>query len=110
MVNGLHLGLLVTDVVMPDMKGPELYRRLKESYPALKVLYMSGFTQNVIVHNGALNEGVNFIQKPFPVHDFARKVEEIIKSPEKIQSDPGREESKLPKSSVIYTIYKVRES
>ena len=96
-MNGRHLGLRVTDVVMPDMNGSELYRRLKESYPALKVLYTSGYTQNVIVHNGSLNEGVNFIQKPFAVHDFAGKVEEIIKSPEKIQSDPGREESELPK-------------
>jgi len=84
MVNGLHLDLLVTDVVMPDMSGPELYNRLSEFYPALKVLYMSGYTQNVIVHNGALSEGVNFIQKPFAVHDFIRKVEEIIKLPAKI--------------------------
>jgi signal transduction histidine kinase/CheY-like chemotaxis protein len=81
MVNGQHLDLLVTDVVMPDMNGPELYSRLSESYPALKVLYMSGYTQNVIVHNGALSEGINFIQKPFAVHDFVRKVEAIIKLP-----------------------------
>jgi CheY-like chemotaxis protein len=81
MVNGRHLDLLVTDVVMPDMSGPELYRRLSEFYPALKVLYMSGYTQNVIAHNGALDEGVNFIQKPFTVHDFVRKVEEILKLP-----------------------------
>ena len=84
MVNGRHLSLRVTDVVMPDMNGPELYSCLSEFYPGLKVLYMSGYTQNVIVHNGALNEGVNFIQKPFTVHDFVRKVEEIIKLPAKI--------------------------
>lgn len=83
-VNGKHLDLLVTDVVMPDMNGPELYRRLSESYPGLKVLYMSGYTQNVIVHNGALSEGINFIQKPFTVHEFGRKVEEIIKLQAKV--------------------------
>lgn len=81
MANGKHLDLLVTDVVMPDMNGPELYTRLSEFYPALKVLYMSGYTKNVIVHNGALGEGVNFIQKPFAVHDFIRKIEEILKLP-----------------------------
>ena len=83
-VNGQHLDLLVTDVVMPDMDGPELYRRLSAFYPELKVLYMSGYTQNVIVHNGALSEGINFIQKPFAVHDFVRKVEAIINLPAKI--------------------------
>ena len=45
MVNGRHLSLRVTDVVMPDMNGSELYRRLKESYQVLKVLYTSGYTQ-----------------------------------------------------------------
>jgi len=84
MVNGRHLDLLVTDVVMPDMNGPELYSCLSEFYPGLKVLYMSGYTQNVIVHNGAFDDGVNFIQKPFAVHDFVRKVEAIIKLPAKI--------------------------
>jgi len=83
-VNGQHLDLLVTDVVMPDMNGPELYSCLSEFYPGLKVLYMSGYTQNVIVHNGAFDDGVNFIQKPFAVHDFVRKVEAIIKLPAKI--------------------------
>jgi signal transduction histidine kinase/ActR/RegA family two-component response regulator len=81
MVNGKHLDLLVTDVVMPDMNGPELYRRLREFFPALKVLYMSGYTQNVIAHNGVLGQEVNFIQKPFAVHDFVRKIEEIVKLP-----------------------------
>ena len=75
------MDLLVTDVVMPEMNGPELYSRLSESHPALKVLYMSGYTRNVIVHDGTLREGVNFIQKPFAVHDFVRKVEAIVKLP-----------------------------
>jgi CheY-like chemotaxis protein len=66
---------------MPDMNGPELYRRLREFFPALKVLYMSGYTQNVIAHNGVLGQGVNYIQKPFAVHDFVRKIEEIVKLP-----------------------------
>ncbi|MDY6906393.1 MAG: ATP-binding protein [Thermodesulfobacteriota bacterium] len=72
------LDLLLTDVIMPDMNGRELYFRAMEIYPELKVLYMSGYTDNVIAHHGVLDEGVQFIQKPFTVKALATKVREVL--------------------------------
>lgn len=63
--NAARIDLLVSDVVMPQMNGPELYGRLSEIIPGLKVLFMSGYANNLSVHNGFLEEGVNFIAKPF---------------------------------------------
>ena len=68
------ISLLMTDVVMPEMNGRELSERLQALNPKLKCLFMSGYTANVIAHRGILNEGVNFIQKPFSVKDLAFKV------------------------------------
>jgi PAS domain S-box-containing protein len=70
--------LMVTDVVMPGMGGRELTNRLKDSHPEMKVLYMSGYTDNAIVHHGVLEKGMNFIQKPFTVDSLTRKVREIL--------------------------------
>ena len=71
--------LLLTDVVMPDMNGRELFRQATETHPNLKVLYMSGYTTNVIVHRGVLDEGVQFIQKPFTVEGLAAKAREVLR-------------------------------
>jgi len=71
---GKRVDLLLTDVVMPEMNGPELHRRLLKSQPHLKVLYMSGYTNNAIVHHGVLGESVDFIQKPFTLQELAEKV------------------------------------
>ena len=79
-IQGQVIDLLVTDVVMPDMTGPELHKRLQTDYPDLRALFMSGYTSNVIVHHGVLDDGVNFIQKPFAINDFAKKVESILAS------------------------------
>ncbi len=70
--------LLVTDVIMPGMNGRELADRLQASYPGLKVLYMSGYTANVIAHRAVLEEGVCFIQKPFSKQALAAKVREAL--------------------------------
>lgn len=70
--------LLLTDVVMPEMNGRQLYTKALEMLPALKVLYMSGYTDNVIAHRGVLDEGVQFIQKPFSGKGLAEKIRKIL--------------------------------
>jgi two-component system, cell cycle sensor histidine kinase and response regulator CckA len=70
--------LLITDVVMPEMNGRELLERIRAIRPGLKCLYMSGYTADVITHKGILDEGVNFIQKPFLRDDFAVKVRQML--------------------------------
>jgi len=70
--------LLITDVVMPEMNGRDLSSQLTKTHPGIKTLYMSGYTANVIAHHGVLDEGVQFIQKPFSMKDLAIKVRESI--------------------------------
>ncbi|MBF0411639.1 MAG: GAF domain-containing protein [Desulfamplus sp.] len=66
--------LLVTDVVMPTMNGRELAKNILTIYPDIKVLFMSGYTANVIAHHGVLDPGVNFLQKPFSKDELANSV------------------------------------
>lgn len=70
--------MILTDVVMPDMNGKTLYRQISKSYPQIKVLYMSGYTDNVIVHRGVVDAGVNFIQKPFSIRTLTTKIRGIL--------------------------------
>jgi len=70
--------LLLTDVVMPVMDGHELSRRLTSSYPTLKVLYMSGYTDDVIVQRGVLNGGTRLLQKPFGRASLLGKVRQVL--------------------------------
>jgi len=76
-----HIGkihLLMTDVVMPEMNGRELANTLLSLFPDLKCLFMSGYTANVIAHHGVLEEGVNFIQKPFSMNDLIQSVQNAL--------------------------------
>jgi PAS domain S-box-containing protein len=73
-----RIHLLMTDVVMPDMNGRDLVKELKSIHPLLKCLFMSGYTADVIAPDGVLDEGVNFIQKPFSFPDLANKVREVL--------------------------------
>ncbi|MBW8004016.1 MAG: response regulator [Planctomycetes bacterium] len=73
-----EIDLLVTDVIMPKMGGKELSEKLFEEYPKLKVVYISGYTDNAIAHHGVLDEGVSLLQKPFSSESLAEKVREIL--------------------------------
>ncbi|MDP8225413.1 MAG: ATP-binding protein, partial [Candidatus Lernaella stagnicola] len=72
------IDMLVTDVVMPGMSGKTLLDRIHEIKPDLKALYISGYTQNTIVNHGVLDEGTNFLQKPFRPRDLAGRIREIL--------------------------------
>ena len=70
--------LVLTDVVMPGMNGHKVIEKLRQEHGAFKVLYMSGYTDNAIVHHGILAAGTNFIQKPFSRETLIRKVIEAL--------------------------------
>jgi PAS domain S-box-containing protein len=70
--------LLLTDVIMPGMNGRELAQRVTEIRPNIRVLYMSGYTENVIGHNGTLDAGVHLLQKPFNLRDLKDRVREVL--------------------------------
>lgn len=70
--------LLISDVVMPGMNGKELKDRLILLKPGMKVIFMSGYTADVVANRGILDEGINFLQKPFTPRSLARKVREVL--------------------------------
>jgi two-component system, cell cycle sensor histidine kinase and response regulator CckA len=72
------IDLLVTDVVMPHMKGDELAKRLAKERPAIKVLFVSGYTETTLAHECAFERGTTFVQKPFSPHVLLRKVREVL--------------------------------
>lgn len=77
---GRALDLLVTDVAMPHMMGPELHAALLESHPGLKVLYMSGYTNSAVAQQKMLGGGGHYIQKPFAIAEFMRMAEALLES------------------------------
>ena len=72
------IDLLLTDVVLPEMTGKDLAHQIQTQRPCLRILFMSGYTANVIVHNGILDEGINFIQKPFTIGDLTSKIRKVL--------------------------------
>jgi PAS domain S-box-containing protein len=76
---GLKPDLVITDVVMPQMSGRVLADRLRRTHPDLKVLFMSGYTDNVIAHHGVLDPGTPFIQKPFSISELGAKVQTLLR-------------------------------
>jgi two-component system cell cycle sensor histidine kinase/response regulator CckA len=74
-----EIQLIITDVVMPEMNGRDLAERMQSLYPTMKILFMSGYTADVIAHRGVLDKDVNFIQKPFSMNDLAVRVREALK-------------------------------
>lgn len=77
---GGSIDLLLTDLIMPTMNGRELYAELSKEFKGLKVIYMSGYSDEVISHRGILEEGVAFIQKPFTAEVLLKKVHEALVS------------------------------
>jgi PAS domain S-box-containing protein len=75
--------LLVTDVIMPHMNGKELALIIQKIHPNIKILFISGYTDNTIVHQGILEEGVNFLQKPFSNKEFLEKVRRVLDNGDK---------------------------
>ncbi|MFW5975464.1 MAG: PAS domain-containing hybrid sensor histidine kinase/response regulator [Desulfosalsimonas sp.] len=76
--HGGEVRLLLTDVIMPDMNGRKVFENVASLYPEVRVLYMSGYTDDVIAHHGVIDQGVDFIQKPFTLKALASKVQEML--------------------------------
>ena len=97
--------LLLTDVIMPGMNGRELAQRICEIRPNVKVLYMSGYTENVIGHDGMLDDGVRLLQKPFNLRDLKSIVREVLDSaptpPEVAMSTQSAEALRAPQAREV---------
>ena len=76
--HGGGIDILLTDVIMPQMNGKQLAHEILAIHPGLRVIYMSGYTANVIAHHGVLDEGIHFLQKPFTKRDLERKISEVL--------------------------------
>jgi CheY-like chemotaxis protein len=73
-----EITLVLTDIVMPGVSGRKFADQALAAYPRLKVMYMTGFTRNAIVHNGLVDPGVQLIQKPFSLEDLSHKLAEVL--------------------------------
>ncbi len=76
--HGARIDLLLSDVILPNMNGRQIYEKLTETMPELRVLFMSGYTENIIAPHGVLESGFYFVQKPFSLKELARKVREAL--------------------------------
>ena len=72
------IGLVLTDVVIPRMNGPEVLKRLIERFPSIKGVLMSGHADDALVHHGVIDEGPPFIEKPFTRHELSRRIREVM--------------------------------
>jgi two-component system, cell cycle sensor histidine kinase and response regulator CckA len=73
-----EIHLLLTDMIMPEMNGSDLSKQMSSFFPDVKCLFMSGYTDDIIVHQGILDQAIHFIQKPFTMQSLAAKVREAL--------------------------------
>jgi YesN/AraC family two-component response regulator len=73
-----QVDVLVSDVIMPGIGGPQLAQAFRQQWPELKVLFVSGYTENAIVHGGQLDAHVHFLAKPFDSQQLLAKVREVL--------------------------------
>src|SRR5262249_30347157 len=85
---GVPFDLVITDIIMPQMSGKDLYDRVKTIRPGLKVLFISGYTDYVLAQSVVLNEGTSFLEKPFTPIRLARKIREV---PDGVSEKPTHE-------------------
>lgn len=78
-----EIDLLITDVIMPEMNGRELSKKILSQRPEIKCLFMSGYTAEVVAYQGVLDEDMNFIQKPFTMKNLGEKVKTVMGGKEK---------------------------
>ena len=86
MGTGISVDLLLTDVVMPGMGGLELAKRLVKSHPKLRVLFTSGYTQEVVARHGELKPGLNYLEKPYTPQTLASKIRNLL---DHVDPQPG---------------------
>ena len=72
------IDLLITDVIMPEMNGEELARKISQINPEIKILFTSGYTEDVIAPHGVLDRGIHFIGKPYKPNQLASKIREVL--------------------------------
>jgi CheY-like chemotaxis protein len=77
----IRVDLLLTDVVLPGMNGRELAQRAGQLRPGLKVLFMSGYSRNAVVHQGRVDRGVHLVQKPISLNDLAARIRDVLDQP-----------------------------
>ncbi|MGV4796529.1 response regulator, partial [Rhizobium sp. F40D2] len=79
--------LIFTDIVMPQMSGRQLADIVQERWPAIRILYTTGYTRNAIVHNGVLDHGVSLLAKPFSLEQLAHKIRELLNVPARTEDE-----------------------